>query len=35
MKNGVSTVPCRVVKRPRRAPVGPVFETSKEKLIFG
>src|SRR5260370_24330018 len=33
-KNGVSTVPWGVVKRPRRAPDGSVFATSKEKFIF-
>src|ERR1700730_2842154 len=31
IKNGVSTVPCGVVSRPRRAPVGSVFATAKEK----
>src|SRR2546422_1637906 len=34
MKKGVSTVPWGVVRRPRRAPVGSVFNTSKEKFIF-
>src|SRR5216684_796120 len=32
MKNGVSTVPWGVVRRPRRAPDGSVFATSNEKL---
>src|SRR5260370_11647857 len=32
-KNGVSTVPWGVVRRPRRAPDGSVFATSKEKFI--
>src|SRR6266480_654787 len=31
-KNGVCTTPCGVVRRPRRAPVGSLFRTSKEKL---
>src|SRR6476660_5319774 len=34
MKNGVSTEPCGVVRRPRRAPVGSVFAISNEKRIF-
>src|SRR5882757_17491 len=34
MKNGVSTAPCGVVRRPRRAPLGSVFATSKEKLTL-
>src|SRR5437660_1154691 len=33
-KNGVSMEPWGVVKRPRRAPLGSVFDTAKEKLIF-
>src|SRR6266446_4595816 len=33
-KNGVSMDPWGVVKRPRRAPLGSVFDTAKEKLIF-
>src|SRR5260370_28044622 len=32
MKKGVSTVPWGVVRRPRRAPVGSVFNTSNKKL---
>src|SRR5882762_9360413 len=35
MKKGVSTGPWGVVRRPRRAPAGSVFPTSKEKFIFG
>src|SRR2546422_597657 len=33
MKTGVSITPCGVVRRPRRAPLGSVFRTSKRKLI--
>src|SRR5882762_4241422 len=32
MKKGVATVPWGVVRRPRRAPVGSVFNTSKKKI---
>src|SRR6266550_711257 len=34
MKKGVSTVPCGVVRRPRRASDGSVFAISNEKFIF-
>ena len=34
MKKGVSTVPCGVVRRPRRAPDGSVFATSNEKFTL-
>src|SRR5260370_38186240 len=32
MKNGVSTVPCGVVRRPRRAPGGALFVKANDKL---
>src|SRR5260370_3403745 len=32
MKNGVWTVPCGVVRRQRRAPVGSLFDTTNDKL---
>jgi hypothetical protein len=34
MKKGVCTAPCGVFKTPRRAPVGSLFATSKEKLTL-